>query len=74
MFMPAPTAGKLSTLRGTVLRMSSVRPLVMGMDFVCGKCGEKQYCSFIDGKFTPPERCSGERAPKTCSDGIPLEG
>ncbi|MEW5300243.1 MAG: hypothetical protein WDW36_003185 [Sanguina aurantia] len=51
--------GKLSTLRGTVLRMSSVRPLVMGMDFVCGKCGEKQYCSFTDGKFTPPERCSG---------------
>ncbi|MEW5311356.1 MAG: hypothetical protein WDW38_003077 [Sanguina aurantia] len=53
--------GKLSTLRGTVLRMSSVRPLVMGMDFVCGKCGEKQYCSFTDGKFTPPERCSGLR-------------
>lgn len=52
-------AGKLVTLRGTVVRMSLARPLVTQMDFMCGKCGAKATCAFEDGQFTPPTRCAG---------------
>ncbi len=57
-----PGAGKFVSLQGTVVRMSPVRPLVLEMPFVCGKCGEVQQQAFADGKFTPPTRCPGEDA------------
>ncbi len=51
-------AGRLVSVRGTVVRVSGIRPLVVQMDFACSKCGTATACSFPDGKFTPPQaRC-----------------
>jgi DNA helicase MCM8 len=55
-------AGKLATLRGTVTRMSHVRPLIVEMTFTCNKCGSSISTAMPDGRFTPPTRCSGKRA------------
>ncbi|WIA40343.1 hypothetical protein OEZ86_013710 [Tetradesmus obliquus] len=52
--------GKLATLRGTVTRMSHVRPLIVEMTFTCNKCGSSVSAAMPDGRFTPPTRCSGD--------------
>ena len=53
-------AGKLVTMRGTVVRMSAIRPLVTDMEFACAKCGCSARASFPDGKYTPPAACPGD--------------
>lgn len=52
-------AGKLATLRGTVTRMSHVRPLIVDMVFTCNKCGASIQTPLPEGRFTPPTRCTG---------------
>jgi DNA helicase MCM8 len=52
-------AGKLATLKGTVTRMSHVRPLITEMDFICNKCGTPVPTALPDGRFTAPTRCAG---------------
>lgn len=54
-------AGKLATLKGTVTRMSHVRPLIVDMTFTCNKCGNEVTASMPDGRFTPPTCCTGTR-------------
>ncbi|KAK9824829.1 hypothetical protein WJX81_003431 [Elliptochloris bilobata] len=54
------SVGRLVSIRGTVVRVSGIRPLVVQMDFACGKCGATMTCAFPDGKFTPPQRCDGD--------------
>lgn len=53
-------AGKLATLKGTVTRMSHVRPLMADMGFTCTKCGCSLKVEFPDGRFAPPTSCGGE--------------
>lgn len=57
------SAGKLATLKGTVTRMSHVRPLITEMDFSCNKCGTSFPTALPDGRFTPPTRCAGVTKP-----------
>jgi DNA helicase MCM8 len=52
--------GKFVGIKGTVIRVSNIKPLVVGMPFQCGRCGHEFFVSFIDGKFTLPERCMSE--------------
>ncbi|GMH34114.1 hypothetical protein BSKO_01948 [Bryopsis sp. KO-2023] len=52
--------GRLATIRGTVVRMSPIKPLVIAMGFTCKKCGNKIHVSFSDGRYTPPGRCEGD--------------
>ena len=58
--------GRLVSIRGTVLRVSGIRPLVLQIDFACSKCGTTMTCPFPDGKFTPPQ--VGHWARKACMD------
>ncbi|EFJ39894.1 minichromosome maintenance protein 8 [Volvox carteri f. nagariensis] len=53
-------SGKLVTLRGTVVRMTPVRPLVTRLDFVCAKCGSTTGVNFADGVYTLPTKCTGD--------------
>ncbi|EPS64799.1 hypothetical protein M569_09981, partial [Genlisea aurea] len=48
---------RLVSVMGTVVKVSTVRPLVMQMGFSCAKCGTNITCSFPDGKFSPPSKC-----------------
>lgn len=44
-------------VRGNVVRVSAVRPHVMRMDFVCGKCGSMAPRSMPEGRYEPPTKC-----------------
>lgn len=48
---------RLVSVRGTVVKVSTVKPLVMQMCFACTKCGTSITRDFPDGKFSPPPVC-----------------
>ncbi|KAL5546223.1 hypothetical protein UlMin_005910 [Ulmus minor] len=48
---------KLVSVRGSVVKVSTVRPLVIQMSFECVKCKTKILRIFPDGKFSPPLVC-----------------
>lgn len=50
-------AGRLVSVRGTVVKVSTVKPLVVQMGFECGKCRTHVSRIFPDGKFMPPTGC-----------------
>lgn len=45
------------TVCGTVLKVSTVKPLVVQLMFHCVKCGKEISRAFCDGKFSPPVSC-----------------
>ncbi|XP_048321240.2 probable DNA helicase MCM8 isoform X2 [Ziziphus jujuba] len=49
---------KLVSVRGTVVKVSTVRPLVVEMGFDCAKCKTMIPRIFPDGKFSPPPVCN----------------
>ncbi|KAM7526251.1 hypothetical protein LguiA_016153 [Lonicera macranthoides] len=48
---------RLVSVHGTVVKVSTVRPLVIQMSFSCTKCGTNIARDFPDGKFSPPSIC-----------------
>ncbi|KAJ8510005.1 hypothetical protein OPV22_000439 [Ensete ventricosum] len=56
--LKAAYIGKLVSVRGSVVKVSTTRPLVLQMEFACGKCGTVIDRVFPDGKFSPPAACS----------------
>ncbi|KAI3791724.1 hypothetical protein L2E82_05586 [Cichorium intybus] len=48
---------RLVSIRGTVIKVSTVKPLVIQMSFTCTKCGTTIARDFPDGKFSPPSVC-----------------
>jgi hypothetical protein len=51
------SSGKFVALRGTVIRVGNIRPLVTSMSFGCSRCGSEIKQRFVDGKFKQPEKC-----------------
>ncbi len=49
--------GTFISLRGTIVRMSSVKPLVKQMAFTCTNCLQTQTSKFSDGKYAIPTKC-----------------
>ena len=49
--------GKLVAVRGSVIRVSSLRPMVSLMDFACPRCGASTQVPLLDGKYVPPSKC-----------------
>lgn len=47
------------SLRGNVVRVGNIKPLVLGMNFSCSRCGLRLYKQFEDGRFEPPAACEG---------------
>lgn len=50
--------GNFVSVRGNVVRVSSVRPLVQRMSFTCDKCRAAVPMSFVEGKYEAPPRCA----------------
>lgn len=48
---------KIVTVRGTVIKVSTVKPLVRQLNFRCMKCATEITRVFCDGKFSPPMSC-----------------
>ncbi|KAM3675485.1 DNA helicase MCM8 [Ammospiza maritima maritima] len=49
--------GKYIALRGTVVRVSNIKPLCTNLAFVCAACGDVQAVPLPDGKYTLPTKC-----------------
>uniref|UniRef100_A0A8D2AVD5 DNA helicase MCM8 n=1 Tax=Sciurus vulgaris TaxID=55149 RepID=A0A8D2AVD5_SCIVU len=49
--------GKYIALRGTVVRVSNIKPLCTKMAFLCAACGEVQSFPLPDGKYNLPTKC-----------------
>ncbi|KAG5265875.1 hypothetical protein AALO_G00247300 [Alosa alosa] len=49
--------GKYVAIRGTVVRVSNIKPLCTKMAFACNSCGDVQSLHMPDGKFTTPTKC-----------------
>ncbi|KAH6595120.1 hypothetical protein BASA50_006106 [Batrachochytrium salamandrivorans] len=56
--LKASLMGKFITIRGTVVRVLSVRPITTQMSFMCTKCEKSQTCTLLDGKFRLPLKCT----------------
>nr|KAJ3421179.1 DNA replication licensing factor mcm8 [Polyrhizophydium stewartii] len=50
--------GKFISIRGTVVRVSSVKPMTTQMAFLCTKCERTQVQVLVDGKFRAPIKCT----------------
>lgn len=50
--------GKFVAIRGTVVRVSNIKPLCTKMAFVCNLCGDVQSVALPDGKYTVPTKVS----------------
>ncbi|TSM77312.1 DNA helicase MCM8 [Bagarius yarrelli] len=48
--------GKFVAIRGTVVRVSNIKPLCIKMAFVCNMCGDTQSITLTDGKYTIPTK------------------
>ncbi|ORX53904.1 DNA-dependent DNA helicase and ATPase [Piromyces finnis] len=48
---------KFVTIKGTVVRISSVSPLATQMSFSCASCHSIQTIKFINGKYRMPTKC-----------------
>ncbi|KAL1526324.1 hypothetical protein AB1Y20_015038 [Prymnesium parvum] len=53
----ADTIGKLVCLSGSVIRVSSLRPMVQAINFHCPRCGASVNQPLPDAKFVPPTAC-----------------
>lgn len=51
---------KFVALRGNVVRVSNIKPLVTSMYFDCARCGNRVLRYFPDGKYNPPIGCEGK--------------
>ncbi|XWS59719.1 hypothetical protein CRYUN_Cryun08bG0146100 [Craigia yunnanensis] len=49
---------KLVSVRGTVVKASTIKPLVIKLNFTCEKCTTEIPRMFPDGKFSPPTACT----------------
>uniref|UniRef100_A0AAY4CGM8 DNA helicase MCM8 n=1 Tax=Denticeps clupeoides TaxID=299321 RepID=A0AAY4CGM8_9TELE len=48
--------GKFVAIRGTVVRVSNIKPLCRKMAFTCNSCGDTQSLHMPDGKYTIPTK------------------
>ena len=53
----ADKIGKLVTVVGSVIRVSSLRPYVSSIGFLCPRCGHTMERCLVDGKYVPPDGC-----------------
>lgn len=55
--MKSDLIGKFVAVRGNVVRVCGIRPMVKRMEFACMKCGERVTKDLPDGKYEPPSQC-----------------
>ncbi|KAJ2552588.1 DNA replication licensing factor mcm8 [Coemansia sp. RSA 1933] len=49
--------GKLVTVRGTIVRTSPIKPLLVQAQFICQRCGASQLIKIVEGKYETPTKC-----------------
>ena len=56
-FLKSNCIGKFVSVRGTVIRVSTIKPILLSMNFLCAKCGGEKNVTMSDGKFDCPGSC-----------------
>ena len=56
--LKASMIDKLVAIKGTVIRMSVVRPVAKQMAFLCNACGQHTIVLCNDGRFESASKCS----------------
>ncbi|KAJ2759838.1 DNA replication licensing factor mcm8, partial [Coemansia nantahalensis] len=49
--------GKLVTVRGTVVRTSPIKPLLVEAQFSCTRCGATKMVKIVEGRYEAPVSC-----------------
>ena len=52
--------GKFVSVKGNVVRVGPVRPLIVRATFVCQQCGARIVVNFREGRYSLPEKCRTE--------------
>eukprot|EP00871_Galdieria_phlegrea_P002363 jgi/Galph1/3127/GphlegSOOS_G1815.1 len=58
--LKAAYVGKMISSVGTVIRVSNIRQQVVGMPFICCRCGKEVMKYFPDYKYCIPQICTSE--------------
>ena len=53
--------GKLVAVKAAVVRVSNAKPLCLTLAFQCRICEGITLGQQVDGKYTPPARCSANK-------------
>jgi DNA helicase MCM8 len=56
---------KFVAVRGSVVRVSPIRPIVVRVDFVCMRCNARVRMFFPDGRWQVPKRCYNRECKST---------
>ncbi|EKX49806.1 hypothetical protein GUITHDRAFT_67476 [Guillardia theta CCMP2712] len=56
-FLKSNCIGKFVCVRGTVIRVSTIKPILLSMNFLCAKCRGEKTVTMNDGKFDCPGSC-----------------
>lgn len=55
--LKANSIGKLATVKGVVVRVGGVRPMVQIVSYVCQSCGFEVFQAVHSDKYTPMTTC-----------------
>lgn len=55
------TVGAFVAVRGTIVRVSTIRQQLVSMQFQCNRCSETQVVTFQDYKYSNPSSCPTDR-------------
>lgn len=55
------TVGSFVAVRGTIVRVSTIRQQLVSMHFQCTRCSETQVVTFQDYKYSNPSSCPTDR-------------
>lgn len=55
------TVGRFVSVRGTIVRVSTIRQQLVSMQFQCARCSEVQLVTFSDNKYSVPSSCPSDR-------------
>ena len=56
-FLKSQCIGKFVSVKGTVIRVSTIKPVLIEMKFLCTKCGFETLQRMAEGKFEAPVYC-----------------
>ena len=56
-YLKSQCIGKFVSVKGTVIRVSTIKPVLVEMKFLCTKCGFETLQRMTDGKFDAPAQC-----------------
>ncbi|KAJ3005090.1 UNVERIFIED_CONTAM: DNA replication licensing factor mcm8, partial [Siphonaria sp. JEL0065] len=58
--LKANLMGRFISIRGTIVRISSIKPVVTQISFSCNSCNGSQILEQLDGKYRTPNSCPAD--------------